>query len=153
MEQIPGVLLSAMQIMGISVTFVDTSCLQHPLNMGAYNAVTNEMALCVDNAQSNKVSLDRVVRHEMIHAIHQRYRLDPRATLTPEPRFTNEVRKELPSEEVLTVLTIYDRKIALQELEARLLEKTLSNDEVAALGVASQVFHNAGKSTHMGLPE
>jgi hypothetical protein len=144
MEQIPGVLLSAMQIMGISVTFVDISCFQHPLNMGAYNAVTNEMALCVDNAQSNKVSLDRVVRHEMIHAVHQRYRLEYK-TLTPEPRFTNEVKKELPSEEVLTVLSVYDRKIAPQELEARLLEKTLSNDEVAALGVASQIFYNTSK--------
>jgi len=31
-------------------------------------------------------------------------------------------------------------------LEARLLEKTLSNDEVAALGVASQIFYNATNS-------
>jgi len=145
MDQIPGVLLSAMQIMGISVTFVDISCLEHPLNMGAYKAVTNEIALCVDNAQSQNVALDRVVRHEMIHAIHQRYRLDSRATLTPEPRFTKEVNKELSSEEVLSVLSIYDRKLALQELEARLLEKTLSNDEVAALGVASQIFYNTSK--------
>jgi len=145
MEQIPGVLLSAMQIMGIAINPVGISCLEHPLNMGSYNAVTNEMALCVDNAQSQKVALDRVVRHEMIHAIHQRYRLDPRVTLTPEPRFTKEVKKELSSEEVLSVLSIYDRKLALQELEARLLEKTLSNDEVAALGVASQIFYNASQ--------
>lgn len=145
MEQIPGVLLSAMQIMGIAINPVGISCLEHPLNMGAYDVVTNEMALCVDNAQSQNVALDRVVRHELIHAIHQRYRLDPRVTLTPEPRFTKEVNKELSSEEVLSVLSTYDRKLALQELEARLLEKTLSNDEVAALGVASQIFYNASK--------
>ena len=144
MEQIPGVLLSAMQIMGIAINPVDISCLEHPLNMGAYNVATNEMALCVDNAQSQKVALDRVVRHELIHAIHQRYRLDYK-TLTPEPRFTNEVRKELPPEEVLTVLSIYGSKLFPQELEARLLERTLSNDEVAALGIASQIFYNASQ--------
>ena len=144
MEQIPGVLLSAMQIMGIAINPVDISCLEHPLNMGAYNVVTNEMALCVNNAKSQNVALDRVVRHELIHAIHQRYRLDYK-TLTPEPRFTNEVRKELPPEEVLTVLSIYGSKLFPQELEARLLERTLSNDEVAALGIASQVFYNASQ--------
>ena len=144
MEQIPGVLLSAMQIMGIAINPVGISCLEHPLNMGAYDVVTNEMALCVDNAKSQNVALDRVVRHELIHAIHQRYRLDYK-TLTPEPRFTNEVRKELPSEEVLTVLSSYGSKLFPQELEARLLERTLSNDEVAALGVASQIFYNASK--------
>jgi hypothetical protein len=112
--------------------------------MGAYNVVTNEMALCVNNAKSQNVALDRVVRHELIHAIHQRYRLDYK-TLTPEPRFTNEVRKELPPEEVLTVLSIYGSKLFPQELEARLLERTLSNDEVAALGIASQVFYNASQ--------
>lgn len=144
MEQISGVLLSAMQIMGIAINPVDISCLEHPLNMGAYNVVTNEMALCVDNAKSQNVALDRVVRHELIHAIHQRYRLGYKP-LTPEPRFTNEVRQELSSEEVLTVLSIYDRKLAPQELEARLLEKTLNNDEVAALGVASQIFYNASQ--------
>jgi hypothetical protein len=133
-----------MQIMGIAINPVDISCLEHPLNMGAYNVVTNEMALCVDNAKSQNVALDRVVRHELIHAIHQRYRLDYK-TLTPEPRFTNEVRKELPSEEVLTVLSSYGSKLFPQELEARLLERTLSNDEVAALGVASQIFYNASK--------
>ena len=144
MEQIPGVLLSAMQIMGIAINPVDISCLEHPLNMGAYNVATNEMALCVDNAKSQNVTLDRVVRHELIHAIHQRYRFGYK-TLIPEPRFTHEIKKELPSEEVLTVLSIYDRKIAPQELESRLLEKTLSNDEVAALGVASQIFYNTSQ--------
>ena len=144
MEQIPGVLLSAMQIMGIAINPVDISCLEHPLNMGAYNVVTNEMALCVDNAKSQNVALDRVVRHELIHAIHQRYRLGYK-TLIPEPRFTHEVKKELPPEEVLTVLSIYGSKLFPQELEARLLEKTLSNDEIAALGVASQIFYNASQ--------
>lgn len=143
MEQIPGVLLSAMQIMGIAITPVDPGCLD-PLNMGSYNVVTNVIALCVDNAKSHKVALDRVIRHELVHAIHQRYRLGYK-TLTPEPRLTHRVRQELPSEEVLTVLSIYDRKIASQELEARLLEKTLSNDELAALGVSSQIFYNASK--------
>jgi len=150
MEQVPLVLLAALQFMGVSVLPGGSGCLASPLNMGEYNVVQNTLTVCVENAKKEDVKVDRIVRHEMVHAIHQRYRLGLR-TLTPEPLFTTLVRDNLPSEEVLMVLQGYDRALANQELEARLLEKVMNNDEIAALGVASEAYFEATQPGKTGI--
>ena len=142
MEQIPLVLLSALQFMGMSIVPEGPFCTSSPLNMGEYHIVSESINVCEKNAKRMGVGIDRVIRHEMIHAIHKRYRLD-RKTLTPEPLFTTLVQKNLPPEEVMSVLSDYNRDYFNQEVEARLLEKLMDDNEVAALGVASQIFYKA----------
>ena len=139
MEQIPLVLLMALQTMGISVVLEHPSCLKEPLYMGEFVPKEEVITLCPKNAAAEGVSVDRIVRHEMVHAIHQRFRLG-RAALTSDPLFTELVRKYVPSEEVLSVFLTYDRDYSDQEIEARLLERIMTNDQLATLAVASQIF-------------
>ena len=138
-------LLSALQFMGMSVVAGGPFCESSPLNMGEYHPVSESIVICEKNAKQMNVGIDRVIRHEMIHAIHKRYRLETK-TLTPEPLFTTLVKENIPSEEVMSVLSDYNRDYFNQEVEARLLEKLMNNDEVAALGITSQVFFKATTS-------
>jgi hypothetical protein len=151
MEQIPLVLLSALQFMGMSVVLEGPFCTSSPLNMGEYHIVSESINVCEKNAKKLGISIDQIIRHEMIHAIHKRFRLD-RKTLTPEPLFTTLVQKNLDSEEVMSVLSDYDRDHFNQEVEARLLEKLMDNEEVAALGLTSQVFFKATAPKVNSLP-
>jgi hypothetical protein len=139
MEQIPLALLMALQTMGISVVLESPSCLKQPLYMGEFVPKEEILTLCPKNAAAQGIPIDRIVRHEMVHAIHQRFRLGNTA-LTPEPLFTELVRKNVPSEEVMAVFGIYDKENFDQEIEARLLERVMTNEQLATLAVASQVF-------------
>ena len=139
MEQIPLALLMALQTMGISVVLESPSCLKQPLYMGEFVPKEEIIILCPKNAAAQGIPMDRIVRHETVHAIHQRFRLG-NAALTPEPLFTELVRKKVPSEEVMSVFGIYDRDHFDQEIEARLFDRIMTNDQLAKLAVASQVF-------------
>jgi len=144
MGQIPLVLLLALQTMGISVSMGSPNCRSNPLYMGEFFPAKETLVICAQNAKAESISVERVVRHEIVHAIHQRFRLDTLA-LTPEPLFTDLVQKHLPSEEVLTVLAGYDKDLFQQEIEARLLEKVMTNEQLASLGIASQAYYDATK--------
>jgi len=144
MGQIPLVLLLALQTMGISVLMESSNCRSNPLYMGEFIPVKETLVICSQNAKAESIPVERVVRHELVHAIHLRFRLETEA-LTPDPLFTNLVRKHLPPEEVLSVLVGYDRDLFQQELEARLLEKVMTNEQLASLGVASQAYYDATK--------
>lgn len=139
MEQIPLALLMALQTMGISVVLEGPSCLKQPLYMGEFVPKEEILTLCPKNAAAQGIPIDRIVRHETVHAIHQRFRLG-NAALTPEPLFTELVRKNVPSEEVMAVFGIYDKEYFDQEIEARLFERIMTNEQLATLAVASQVF-------------
>jgi len=144
MGQIPLVLLLALQTMGISVSMENPNCRSNSLYMGEFIPVKETLVICSQNAKAERIPVERVVRHEIVHAIHQRFRLDS-LTLTPEPLFTVLVQKHLPSEEVLSVLAGYDKDLFQQEIEARLLEKVMTNDQLASLGTASQAYYDATK--------
>ena len=144
MGQIPLVLLLALQTMGISVSMGSSNCRSNPLYMGEFIPIKETLVVCEKNAATREISVERVVRHELVHAIHLRFRLETEA-LTPDPLFTNLVRKHLPTEEVLSVLVGYDKDLFQQEIEARLLEKVMTNEQLASLGVASQAYYDATK--------
>lgn len=139
MEQIPLVLLMALQTMSISVVLEGPSCLKQPLYMGEFVPKEETLMVCPKNAAAQGIPVDRIVRHEIVHAIHQRFRLG-QAALTPEPLFTELVRENVPSEEVMSIFQIYNRDYFDQEVEARLFERIMTNDQLATLAVASQVF-------------
>ena len=106
----------ALYISGVSVSSVNCN---QPNLMGEYNTQTESIRLCKDNiAQGER---DTVLKHEVIHAIHENAGMVEPQTLIPPQQLLYLSDRLLPDEDILTVLTLYD--YPHQELEARLLSK------------------------------
>ena len=129
---------------GVSVVESPRDCLEQQGLMGGYVTVTNLIELCEGNVLRAEQDLERVLRHEMVHAIQENF--DLREALIPEPLLTWLVRWTMDDREVMTVL-LYDDHETDQEFEARLLAN-LPNWVVGSLLWISEHRH---RSVHAGL--
>ena len=129
---------------GVSVIDNPRDCSDQPGLMGGYISGTNLIELCHANVHRAEQDLERVLRHEMVHAIQENF--DLRESLIPEPLLTWLVRWTMDDREVMTVL-LYDEHETGQEFEARLLAN-LPNWVVGSLLWISEHRHRA---VHAGL--
>ena len=75
---------------GVSVVESPRDCLEQRGLMGGYVTGTNLIELCEGNVLRAEQDLERVLRHEMVHAIQENF--DLREALIPEPLLTWLVR-------------------------------------------------------------
>ena len=129
---------------GVSVVDSPRDCRDQPGLMGGYIKGTNLIELCHANVNRADQDLERVLRHEIVHAIQENF--DLRESLIPEPLLTWLVRWTMDDREVMTVL-LYDEHETDQEFEARLLAN-LPNWVVGSLLWISEHRHRA---VHAGL--
>ena len=97
----------------------------------------NLIELCEGNVQRADQDLERVLRHEMVHAIQENSGLQE--PLIPEPLLIWLVRWAMDDREVMTLL-LYDEKETHQEFEARLLDN-LPNWAVGSLLCRHRAVH------------
>ena len=129
---------------GISVVESPQDCRDQPGLMGGYISGTNLIELCHANVQRARQDMERVLRHEMVHAIQENF--DLTESLIPEPFLTWLVRWTMDDREAMTVL-LYDEHETDQEFEARLLAN-LPNWAIGSLLWISEHRH---RHVHDGL--
>ena len=71
---------------GVSVVDSPRDCQDQPSLMGGYISGTNLIELCESNVHRADQDLERVLRHEMVHAIQENF--DLRESVIPEPLLT-----------------------------------------------------------------
>ena len=131
-------------LFGVSVVDSLLDCRNQPALMGGHISRTNLIELCEGNIQRVEQDLERVLCHEMVHAIQENFDLEQ--SLIPEPLLSLLVRWTMDAREVMTVL-LYDEHETDQEFEARLLVN-LPNWAVGSLLWISEHRHRA---VHGGL--
>ena len=129
---------------GVSVVESPRDCRDQPGLMGGYITGTNLIELCHANVHRADQDLERVLRHEMVHAIQENF--DLRKSLIPEPLLTWLVRWTMDDREVMTVL-LYDEHETDQEFEARLL----ANPPNWVVGSLLWISEHRHRAVHDGL--
>ena len=128
-----------LSLSGVSVFESSPDCRHQPALMGAYISGTNLIELCEANVHGADPDLEKVLRHEMVHAIQENF--DWTESVIPEPWLTWLVRWTMDDREVMNVL-LYDPMETDQEFEARLLAN-LPNWVVGGLLWVSETRHRA----------
>ena len=130
-----GVFLSILLwVCGVPVNVNERSeCLTENRLMGFYSLEEKQIFLCEKNIASTKITHDEVIKHELVHFIHDSF--DVETTIIPEPYFTFLVRNFMDDDEKLYVIMHGDD--VGEELESRLISRMPVGALYAALLAAS----------------
>ena len=133
---------------GVSVIDNPRDCRDQPGLMGGYISGTNLIELCHANVHRADQDLERVLRHEMVHAIQENF--DLRESLIPEPLLTWLVRWTMDDREVMAVISVYPSDEINSELEARLVSRLLPNEAIGGMLLAARVIQQAPQQGLLG---
>lgn len=116
-----SILLSLLlSLTGANVFWHSPMC-NDPEFMGFYETGTNRITVCKKNAQSRRISLKSVVKHEFVHFVYDRR--GPDFIALPDPILTSLVRHLMPSGEVMLVISSETDYSTEEELTARMFSK------------------------------
>ena len=116
-----GVLLSVLLwVCGVPVNVNERSeCLTENTLMGFYSLKEKQIFLCEKNIAGTNISREEVIKHELVHFIHDSF--DIEKTIIPDPYLTFLTRNFMKDDEKLYVLiSTIDPD---EELEARFLSR------------------------------
>ena len=114
----PILLSLSLSFTGVSVVANQPECSTNTDLMGEYVLKDKEISLCIDNIKGNGETVQNVLKHETIHAIHHNLGWEQR-TLLHEDLITFLVRHFIDDGETVFVLLNYEATD--QEFEARIL--------------------------------